>query len=71
MPHVKSSVMRFVAYDDDAGELDITFTSGRTYRYFAVPPEIYAGLLAAESHGEFFNQCIKDLFDYAEVRRGG
>jgi len=68
MPHVQSSVMTFVRYDDDACELDITFTSGKTYRYREVPLEIYDGLLEAESKGEFFNGNIKNVFAYSEVR---
>jgi len=68
MPHVQSSVMTFVKFDDEAGELDITFTSGKTYRYLQVPAEIYDGLLDAESKGEFFNDNIKDAFVYSEVR---
>jgi hypothetical protein len=68
MPHVQSSMMTFVKYDDDACELDITFTSGKTYRYLEVPMEIYDGLLDAESKGEFFNDNIKDAFIHSEVR---
>jgi hypothetical protein len=68
MPYVQSSVMTFVKYDHDAWELDITFTSGKTYRYLEVPAEIYDGLLDAESKGEYFNDTIKDAFVYSEVR---
>jgi hypothetical protein len=71
MPHIQSSVMTFVKYDDDSGELDITFTSGKTYRYLKVPAEVYDGLLDAESKGEFFNENIKDEFSYCEVRSRG
>ena len=60
--------MTFVKYDDDACELDITFTSGKIYRYLGVPSEIYDELLDAESKGEFFNENIKDSFVYSEVR---
>jgi KTSC domain len=67
MPHVQSSMMTFVKYDDDTGELDITFTSCKTYRYLEVPSEIYDGLLDAESKGEFFNDNIKDAFVHSEV----
>ena len=69
MPRIESSVMAFVKYDDDAGELDITFMSGKTYRYLNVPAEVYDGLLEAESKGEFFNDNIKDDFVYSEVTR--
>ena len=68
MPHVESSVMSFVKYDDGASELDITFTSGKTYRYLHVPPEVYDALLDAESKGEFFNESIKDDFVWCDVR---
>jgi hypothetical protein len=68
VPQVHSSVLTFVTYDDDCGELDITFTSGKTYRYLRVPPEVYDGLLDAESKGEFFNENIKDDFVSSEVR---
>ena len=61
-------MMTFVKYDDEAGELDITFTSGKIYRYLEVPAEIYDGLLDAESKGEFFNASIKDEFVCSEVR---
>jgi len=69
MPEVQSSVMTFVQYDDEARELDITFTSGKIYRYLDVPPAVYEELLGAESKGEYFNDCIKDEFAFAEVRR--
>lgn len=63
-----SSVIKSVAYDEDAGELDVTFTSGKTYRYFDVPLGVYAEFLDAASKGEFFNENIRDAFRYAEVR---
>ena len=30
------------------------------YRYFDVPPEVYRGLMAAESHGRYFHQHVRD-----------
>ena len=62
-----SSTIKSVEYDDDARELDITFTSGKTYRYFNVPLEIYAEFLDAGSRGKFFNDNIKGTFAFAEV----
>jgi hypothetical protein len=59
-----------VEYDDEARELDITFTSGKTYRYFNVPLEIYAELLDASSKGKFFSDNIKGVFAFGEVVRG-
>ena len=54
-------------YDETARELDVTFVSGKTYRYFAVPPDIHVAFLAAASKGAFFNRHIKDAFAFAEV----
>ena len=54
-------------YDDEARELDITFTSGKMYRYFYVPLEIYAEFLDAGSKGKFFNDNIKGVFSFVEV----
>jgi lysyl-tRNA synthetase class 2 len=68
MPRVESSMMTQVEYDDDAQELDILFASGKRYRYFGVPPDIYAELLDAESKGQFFNEEIKDVYPFSEVR---
>ena len=68
MLHVESSVMTGVDYDEDTGELDIRFASGKTYRYFGVPPDVPAKLLDAESKGAFFNGEIKGAYRYAEVR---
>jgi KTSC domain len=68
MPYVQSSVMTYVDYDEEAAELDIRFVSGKVYRYFGVPLATYVDLLEAESHGEFFNQHIKDVFRCIEVQ---
>lgn len=68
MPRVQSSVITYVHYDEDAAELDITFVSGKVYRYVGVPLATYVDFLDAKSHGEFFNRRIKDVFRFVEVR---
>jgi KTSC domain len=68
MPRMQSSVMTNVDYDEDAAELDVTFVSGKIYRYFGVPLATYVDLLDAESHGAFFNESIKDVFPFVEVK---
>jgi hypothetical protein len=70
MPNVNSSMMTRVEYDDATSELDITFVGGKTYRSFSVPAEIYDGLRHATSQGTFFNERIKDKFDFREVVSG-
>lgn len=66
---VESSMMTGVDYDEETRELDIRFASGKTYRYFDVPADVYARLLDAESKGQFFNEEIKDQYRYAEVTK--
>jgi hypothetical protein len=66
---VESSTMTGVEYDDETRELDILFSSGKTYRYFDVPAEVYAMLLDAESKGQYFNEEIKGAYRYAEVSK--
>jgi hypothetical protein len=61
-------MMSRVEYDESTRELDVLFTSGKTYRYFDVPPDLYSGLLEAESKGQFFNEEIKDIYPFSEVR---
>jgi hypothetical protein len=64
-----SSTITSVEYDDEVHELDVTFTSGKMYRYFNVPLEIYAEFLDAGSKGKFFNDNIKGAFAFVEVVR--
>jgi hypothetical protein len=64
MPAVDSSVIRFLRYDPRERALQITFTSGKTYIYLDVPPEIHEGLLKADSQGEFFNEEIRDQYSF-------
>ena len=59
-----SSVIRNYRYRPHEQELDITFVSGRAYRYLHVPPKVYEDMRASFSKGEFFNQRIRDHFAF-------
>jgi hypothetical protein len=65
-----SSAIRSVEYDEQTCELDVTFVSGRTYRYSDVPLDVYANFLDAASKGQFFNEHIKDEFSFSEIGMG-
>jgi hypothetical protein len=69
MPKLDSSMMTEVACDQAARELVIEFTSGKTYVYDDVPPEVYRGLLKAASKGSYFLDVIKDVYPCAQMRR--
>lgn len=68
MPAVDSSAIVRIGYREPARELDITFTSGKTYTYYGVPSDVYRVFLAADSKGRFFNEHVKDVYLYS--RRG-
>jgi len=41
------------------GTIDIELHSGKCYRYFGVPDNIYTQIKQADSFGTFFNQYIR------------
>ena len=59
---VRSSVIAAVGYDEATALLEVQFTSGDVYRYFAVPPSVHRGLMEAESPGAYFNRTISDHY---------
>ena len=66
---VSSSNLASVGYDPAAQILEIEFHSGGVYQYFGVPTAIYQGLMAASSHGSYFDQFIKKGgYGYQRVR---
>lgn len=64
-----SSVIRGFAYDARGQTLDVTFTTGRRYRYRAVHPATAQALEAAASKGRFFNAEIRDVFAFEDLTR--
>lgn len=56
---VSSSNLASIGYDPATQILEIEFLSGRVYQYYGVPAALYEGLMAASSHGSYFNQFIK------------
>jgi len=62
VPHVSSSAMNRVEYDEGTGRLDIWFNGTGRYTYYRVPARIYAGLLAAGSKGSYFSSHIRDRY---------
>ena len=68
MPHVQSSALEQVSYDERAHTLCATFRdSGRTYIYAEVPQDLYDGLIFADSLGAYFNAHIRDHFPFREI----
>lgn len=61
-----SSNLTEARYDDGLQKLEIRFRSGKVYTYPDVPREIYDGLMASDSAGQFFHKSIKGAFGGGE-----
>jgi hypothetical protein len=59
---LRSSAIAAAGYDPDTRRMEIEFTSGSTYTFESVPPEVYEGLLASSSPGRYFAQNIKGVY---------
>jgi hypothetical protein len=64
---VQSSNLKNVAYNATDKSLEVEFRNGRKYRYTNVPPEIFDGLVNADSIGGFFHKHIRFSFKYEEI----
>lgn len=62
-----SSVIRDFCYRPEQHALDVTFVSGRRYRYLQVPDAVHRQLREAFSKGEFFNAHIRDHFHFHRI----
>ena len=67
---LQSTMLRAIAYDPARRELRVRFQTGALYRYRDVPPEVVEALLdpPAGSAGRYFNDTIRDGFEYDEER---
>jgi len=63
---LESSLLTSVAYSTNQ-TLQLEFRSGAVYRYFAVPPTVFQGLISAESKGAYFNRTIRNHFRYQRL----
>ncbi len=64
-----STLVEAAGYDMAMEELEVIFTSGRTYRYVQVPRRIYEALLAADSKGQFMHAQVLGVYPCYEVVR--
>jgi hypothetical protein len=62
-----STAIRHAYYRPETGTLDLTFVTGRRYRYFGVPAAVAEGFAAARSKGGYFNRRIRDRFAFDEL----
>jgi len=65
---VSSTSIHAIGYDSQTKALEVEFKSGRVYRYFDVPPDIYEALMHSDSHGQYFNTNIRDTFKFDRIQ---
>jgi len=65
---VRSSNLASVGYDGLASTLEVEFTNDTIYRFFGVSEHVYRSLMGASSHGQYFNDHIKDRYRYRQIR---
>lgn len=56
---VESSNLAEVGYNSEGRIMEVKFKAGSVYRYFAVPADVYNGLLEAKSKGDFFYRAVR------------
>lgn len=64
---VTSSDIRSIGYDASTQTLEVEFHSGGMYQYDGVPENEYRNLMAASSHGQYFNAHIKNAYQWHQV----
>jgi hypothetical protein len=69
MVQVESEAIDEIGYDAGRSVMFVRFAHGCWYSYFDVPAAIYEAFVAAESHGRFFHERIRDRFPYRRGRR--
>lgn len=62
-----SSVIQAIDYEREHSRLTVTFTTGRIYEYYMVPPSVVAAFRSALSKGTFFNSKIRNRYVCREV----
>lgn len=56
---VVSSNLASIGYDAATSTLEVEFRQGGLYRYSGVPGTVHAELMAADSHGKYFDINVK------------
>jgi hypothetical protein len=68
MVRVESEAIAEIDYRPASATLRVRFVDGGWYSYFAVPQQVYAAFVLADSHGRFFQQNIRDRYAFRNER---
>ncbi len=67
MHDLESSFLKAVGYDKNYKRMELHFSDGQQYEYYHVPVQVFDSFLAAESHGRFYNACVKGQYDETKI----
>lgn len=67
MPRVDSEAILQIEHHAESRTLFVRFVDGDFYAYFDVTADVYEAFLAAESHGRFFQDHIRNRYPYRKV----
>ncbi len=59
---VRSTASASVGYDADTRQMEVTFTSWRSYPHQDVPPDVVENLINNGSPGRYYTTAIKGLY---------
>lgn len=62
---VASTAISSVSYNFINDEVTINFTDGSTYIYYGVDVDTYVGLIRSSSKGAYFNENIRNAFNFS------
>jgi hypothetical protein len=68
VPITSASIVS-AGYSPEGSTLELEYSSGAVYQYFAVPKSVFESLLAAASKGAFVVEHIKGRYPYRLVGR--
>ena len=66
--NIQSDVLTEFMYFAGLLDLDIRFNSGSVYRYKNVPLIVAYGLMASESAGKFYNEKVRNAYEWEKIR---
>jgi hypothetical protein len=66
---VESAAVRSVGYDKKRRVLEVEVAGGAIYQYLDVPAREYFALVSADSVGRYYNQEIKETYEFRKVDR--
>ncbi|KFB87970.1 hypothetical protein CR62_07390 [Serratia grimesii] len=65
--YVDSTNIESAGYDSNSSVLEVEFKNGSLYQYIGVPEYVFQELISAGSVGVYFNQNIKNNYEFHRV----